>query len=179
MVRAAIPSLPRPCPVTPHPKAVLLVLLTLSRLGAPRTASLSSAASASVGRRSSPLRRGRRSASPPVGHLRGPCARPALRPPLRRHPLRASGRRRCAPPPALGRALRPAPLPSPPARASSARALAPCRLRRPRRVAPPASLPCCRCSIIEPAPDKCKTIPTSNNLRNFLVMLILFHLFVP
>lgn len=52
--RAAIPSLPRPCPVTP-PRAVLLVLLTLSRLGAPRTASLSSAASASVGRRSSPF----------------------------------------------------------------------------------------------------------------------------
>lgn len=48
--RAAIPPLPRPCPVS-HPKRCSSGGCTLSRLGAPRTASLSSAASAS------PLRR--------------------------------------------------------------------------------------------------------------------------
>ena len=57
-VRPAIPPLPRPCPVTPPP-AVFLVRLTLSRLGPPRTASLSSAACASVGRRSPPFVTGR------------------------------------------------------------------------------------------------------------------------
>ena len=41
------------------PSAVLLVRLTLSRLGPPRTASLSSAACASVGRRSPPFVTGR------------------------------------------------------------------------------------------------------------------------
>ena len=133
IARAAIPSLPRPCPVTP-PKAVLLVLLTLSRLGAPRTASLSSAASASVGRRSSPfvavVARPR-----PVGpHLARPFALGPRSAPLRRHPLRAGGRRRCAPPPALGRALRPAPSRPPPC-AGRGSCPGPCRfpgrLRRP------------------------------------------------
>lgn len=48
--RPAIPALPRPCPVPP-PRAVLLAGRTLSPSGAPRTASLSSAASAVPGRR--------------------------------------------------------------------------------------------------------------------------------
>lgn len=72
-VRPAIPPLPRPCPVA-HPQAVLLVRLTLSRLGPPRTASLSSAACASVGRRSPPC-------------VAGPVARLAL---SRRTPRAAS-----------------------------------------------------------------------------------------
>ncbi len=48
--RPAISALPRPCPVPP-PSAVLLAGRTLSPSGAPRTASLSSAASAGLGRR--------------------------------------------------------------------------------------------------------------------------------
>ncbi len=177
MVRAAIPSLPRPCPVTP-PKSGAPRAPHALPPGAPRTASLSSAASASVGRRSSPfvavVARPR-----PVGpHLRGPL-RSARAPPFASASAPGGGRRRCAPPPALGRALRPAPSRLRPARAGFCPG--PCPRSPPATPAgaPPASLPCCRCSIIEPALDKCKTIPTSNNLRNFLVMLILFHLFVP
>ena len=139
---------PSALPRDPTQKAVLLVLLTLSRLGAPRTASLSSAAAASVGRRSSPfvavVARPR-----PVGpHPARPFALGPRSAPLRRHPRRAGGRRRCAPPPALGRALRPAPSRLPPC-AGPGSCPGPCRfpgrLRRPRRVAPPAALPCCRC----------------------------------
>lgn len=106
---AAPSGLPRVPPI-----AVLLGLLTLSRLGAPRTAALSSAASASVGRRSSPLVAVVSHASPCRA---APCAAMRARrlaALLSRHPLRAGGDRRCAPLPASGRALRPAPSRLPP-----------------------------------------------------------------
>lgn len=134
--RAAIPALPRPCPVTP-PVAVLLGLLTLSGLGAPRTASLSSAASASVRRRSSPVVAVVARPRPVVPHDARPSALGHRSAPLRRHPLRAGGRRRGAPPPALGRALCPAPSRPPPC-AGRGSCPGPCRfpgrLRRPRGV---------------------------------------------
>lgn len=149
-----------PCPT----QAVLLVRRTLSRLGAPRTATLSSAASASVGRRLPPIVAVVAWPRPAGPHVARPSALGRRSAPVCRHPLRAVGRRRCAPPPALGRAASPLlPRVPRPARARVlARALADRRLRRrnlapnPRpasrlasRLAPPTTHKPSECSIIE------------------------------
>ena len=174
--RAAIPALPRPCPVTP-PRAVLLGLLTLSGLGAPRTASLSSAASASVRRRSSPVVAVVARPRPVVPHDARPSALGRRSAPLRRHPLRAGGRRRGAPPPALGRALRLLPRVPRPARAGVP---APALADSPGASGAPGVSPSGPPEIIggskiEPLFYNCKAVATLDNPRNLLIINILFH----
>lgn len=176
-VRAAIPSLPRPCPVTP-PKAV-------RRRGAShrcRVLARKAIRSGPKARPCGPPRRPRDCAPPPRSCRSPPPAGPHLArpsavggaPPLcvgirsgREVVVATLRRQRCAAPRATA-------APRLPPCAGPGSCPGPCRdpgrLRRPRRDNPPDLPPCCRCSIIEPALDKCKTIPTSNNLRNFLVM---------
>lgn len=122
----------------PHPKRCSGVLLTLSRRGAPRIASLSSAASAPAARRSSPCRRSSLPASPCRA---APCA--ALRAPRRSSCVSAFAPGAVSSGFALvrrsSRGFAPAPRDPPPARRRFSPP--PCRPAASRHSKPPAAPP--------------------------------------